>query len=120
MNTKTTANKKLLFFGIELIVIGEVVRFFLPEIDRNASPIEVYQQASAIQFWAGVGLLGWSICFIWIIVFLVSKQWLTKTECKLCGAKIKSKDDIFCRQCGAKLEKGNFIERTIPPSRRLM
>ena len=121
MNIKTSVNKKLLFFGIDLIVISEVVRFFLPEIDMNSvSPWEVYQQATVVQFWAGVAIFGWSICFIWLIVYLIRKQWLIKTECKLCRAKIKSKDDIFCRQCGTKLNQKDSIEGIVPASRKLM
>ena len=56
-----------------LIVIGELAGLLLPEIDMNStSPWEVYQLAMAVQFWAGMRILGWNICFIWGIVFLVS------------------------------------------------
>jgi len=105
MNIKTTVNKTPLLIGVMLIVIGELADLLLPEIEMNsASPWEMYQLAMAGQFWAGMRILGWTICLIWAIVFLVRKQWHTKNECKSCGAKIKSQDDIFCRQCGAKLK----------------
>ncbi len=105
MKIKTKVNKTPLFIGIMLIVIGELVLRLLPEIDMNsASPWEVYQLAMAVQFWAGMAILGWAICFIWGIVFLVRSKW-PRTECKTCGAEIKSKDDIFCRECGANFKK---------------
>ena len=105
MNIKTTVNKTPLIIGIILVACSELVLHYLPEIDENsASLMEMYQQALDLKFWNGMAILGWSICFIWIIVFWLKKQWLIKNECKSCGAQIKSKDDIFCRQCGAKLK----------------
>ena len=104
MKIKAKVSKTLLFEGVLIIVIGEIVNLFLPEININsASPMEVYQQALNSIFWNGVVLLGWIMCLIWGIVFLVRSIW-PRFECKICGAKIKNKDDLFCRECGAKLK----------------
>lgn len=103
LKIKTKVNKTPLFFGLLLTVVGDLVRYSIREIDMNSiSPFEAYQHALAGQFWSGVGMLGWFICIIWGIVFLVRNKW-PQYECKACGAQIKRKDDLFCRECGAEL-----------------
>ncbi len=105
MKIKIAVNKTHLFTGILLIAFSELQIYLLPEVDRNSAPLmEVYQLGLDQMFWSGVAILGWTICYIWGIVFLVRRKW-PRIECKICETKIKSKDDIFCRECGAKLKE---------------
>lgn len=96
-------NKALLFEGLFLIVIGEFVILLLPDVDiNNASLAESYYQAMSSMLWNVIVLIGWAMCLIWIVIFGVRSK-LSRFECGVCGTKITNDQDVFCRQCGAKL-----------------
>lgn len=105
MKRKTELSKIPLLIGGVLIVLYYLAVAFAPKIDLNsASSLEIYQQGIVEIYWGVVGLIGWTICLVWGIAYLVRKQRL-KNECNVCGAKIHSATDIFCRICGEKLHK---------------
>ncbi len=105
MKRKPELSKIPVIIGGALIALNYLVMVFVPKIDLNsASPLEIYQQGMVEIFWGVIGLIGWAICTIWVIVYAVRKQRL-KNECNECGTQINSTTDIFCRSCGAKLQK---------------
>jgi lysylphosphatidylglycerol synthetase-like protein (DUF2156 family) len=105
MKTKSELNKILLFIGIALIALNYLGVFLLPEIDMNrSSPLEIYQRGLVEITLGWMGLIGWTICLIWVVIYFVRKR-RRQNECKTCGAKIQNEDDLFCRICGAKLKK---------------
>lgn len=101
MNKQPRLRKELLIIGITLIVVGYLIRVATPN-SVSASPWVVYQWGMLEIISGAMGLLGWVIVLITVILALVRKP-ARAGECPNCGATIAESTDLFCRTCGSKL-----------------
>jgi hypothetical protein len=104
MNNKPIYKPVLLITGGGLVIISVIIGFLVPD-SQNYSPAVLFQ-LGLLEFTSGImGLLGWVLLLVWLILFIrkqrrkVSEQ----SHCSACGAIIPSKEDVYCRACGARI-----------------
>jgi hypothetical protein len=104
MNKKPYRRKTdpILIIGYIIIAIFMAIGFLSPRGDPEVSPMRAFELDMVRLIADILGLVGVMILFIYAII-QVRKQY----ACPSCGAKAQSKDDKFCRVCGAPFPK-NF------------